>query len=73
MVFNNTEILTKSGSILSSHMSIRNKEQLNTPSYSKYDTSLVGYWNFDETTGSQVIDQSNGGNTGSIYGTFALA
>jgi hypothetical protein len=34
----------------------------------KADASLVGYWNFDENTGSNVNDSSGNNNTGTIYG-----
>ena len=32
------------------------------------ENGLVGYWNFDEGTGTQVTDQTSNGNDGTIYG-----
>ena len=32
------------------------------------EKGLVGYWNFDEGTGSQITDQTSNGNDGTITG-----
>jgi len=35
------------------------------------DPSLVGWWRFDETSGTTVSDSSGNGNTGTLTGTFS--
>jgi hypothetical protein len=32
------------------------------------ETGLVGYWNFNEGTGTTLTDQTSSGNDGTIYG-----
>ena len=32
------------------------------------ETGLVGYWNFNEGTGTTLTDQTSNGNNGTIYG-----
>ncbi|GAH14955.1 unnamed protein product, partial [marine sediment metagenome] len=35
---------------------------------SSVQAELVGYWNFDEGTGTTAYDQSGNNNNGTIYG-----